>query len=175
MERNKEWQWSIDAYKEHIKETEGFKKEDKGMRGTQIHYEATGKYDVIDIIQDYKLNFNKGNVVKYLLRCGKKDDELQELNKAKDYIEREIQHLKEIRDRKNEEWRSNQLLFFFVKFLLKWDWCLNNVYIYIYQTNKMDKEAVILKLENQIFIAKLYGRDYSVKDLEEVLTFLKQN
>lgn len=39
----------------------------------------------------------------------------------------------------------------------------------------MDKEAVILKLENQIFIAKLYGRDYSVKDLEEVLTFLKQN
>ena len=56
------------------------------MRGTQIHYEATGDYDVIDIIQDYKLNFNRGNVVKYILRCGKKDDEIRELNKAKDYI-----------------------------------------------------------------------------------------
>lgn len=42
------------------------------MRGTQIHYEATGDYDVIDIIQDYKLNFNRGNIIKYVLRCGKK-------------------------------------------------------------------------------------------------------
>ena len=49
----REWDWTIDEYNKHIKE-------DKGMRGTQIHYEATGDYDVIDIIQDYKLNFNKG-------------------------------------------------------------------------------------------------------------------
>ena len=84
-------------YNKHIKETEGFKKEDKGMRGTQIHYENGKGYDVIDIIQDYKLNFNRGNIVKYVLRCGKKDDEIQELTKAKDYIEREIQYLKELR------------------------------------------------------------------------------
>ena len=90
----KEWDWTIDEYNKHIKE-------DKGMRGTQIHYEATGDYDVIDIIQDYKLNFNRGNVVKYILRCGKKDDEIQELNKAKDYIEREIQYLKELRKGNN--------------------------------------------------------------------------
>jgi hypothetical protein len=95
----KEWDWTIKEYNKHIKKDV--------MRGTQIHYEATGEYDVIDIIQDYKLNFNKGNVIKYLLRCGKKDDEIQELYKAKDYIEREIQYLKEIRDKKNEEWRSS--------------------------------------------------------------------
>lgn len=38
----------------------------------------------------------------------------------------------------------------------------------------MNKEEIILKLENQIFIAKLYERDYSVKDLEEVLTYLNK-
>ena len=85
----REWDWTIDVYKEHIKETP--------MRGTQIHYENGKDYDVIDIIQDYKLNFNRGNIVKYILRCGKKDDEIQELTKAKDYIEREIQYLKELR------------------------------------------------------------------------------
>ena len=92
----REWDWTIDEYNKHIKE-------DKGMRGTQIHYEATGDYDVIDIIQDYKLNFNRGNIVKYILRCGKKDDEIRELNKAKDYIEREIQYLKELRNKDAEE------------------------------------------------------------------------
>lgn len=38
----------------------------------------------------------------------------------------------------------------------------------------MTKEEIILKLENQIFIANLYERAYSVKDLEEVLTYIKQ-
>ena len=40
--------------------------------------------------------------------------------------------------------------------------------------NLMEKQEIILKLENQIFIAKLYDREHSVKDLEEVLTYLKQ-
>ena len=40
--------------------------------------------------------------------------------------------------------------------------------------NKMEKQEIILKLENQIFIAKLYEREHSVKDLEEVLTYLNK-
>ena len=86
----REWDWTIDVYKEHIKEN-------KGMRGTQIHYEATGDYDIIDVCNHYKLNFNRGNVIKYIARAGKKQDELQDLYKAKDYIEREIQYLKELK------------------------------------------------------------------------------
>ena len=39
---------------------------------------------------------------------------------------------------------------------------------------KMEKQEIILKLENQIFIAKLYEREYSVKDLEEILTYLNK-
>ena len=39
---------------------------------------------------------------------------------------------------------------------------------------KMEKQEIILKLENQIFIAKLYEREHSVKELEEVLTYLNK-
>lgn len=44
----------------------------------------------------------------------------------------------------------------------------------MFKANKMTKEDIILKLENQIFIAKMYEREYSIKELEEVLTYLKQ-
>ena len=73
------------------------------MRGNAIHYEATGDYDVIDFCQHYKLSFNRGNVVKYIARAGKKDDELQDLYKAKDYIEREIAFVRELRNKEAEE------------------------------------------------------------------------
>jgi len=73
------------------------------MRGTQIHYEATGEYDIIDVCNHYSLNFNRGNVVKYIARAGKKQDELQDLYKAKDYIEREIAYIREIRNKEAEE------------------------------------------------------------------------
>ena len=70
------------------------------MRGTAIHYEATGDYDIIDVCNHYALNFNRGNVIKYIARAGKKDDELQDLYKAKDYIEREIAF---VREKRNQE------------------------------------------------------------------------
>ena len=73
------------------------------MRGNSLHYEATGEYDLIDIISDYNLNFNRGNVLKYIIRAGTKDDELQDLNKALDYIQREIQYVREIRDKELEK------------------------------------------------------------------------
>jgi hypothetical protein len=77
------------------------------MRGNSLHYEATGEYDLIDIISDYKLNFNRGNVLKYIVRAGKKDDELQDLNKALDYIQREIAYVRELRDKQLEETLNN--------------------------------------------------------------------
>lgn len=70
------------------------------MRGNAIHYEATGEYDVIDICQDYQLNFQRGSALKYIVRAGKKDDELQDLYKAKDFIEREIAF---VREKRNQE------------------------------------------------------------------------
>lgn len=77
------------------------------MRGNALHYEATGEYDLIDIISDYKLNFSRGNVLKYIIRAGKKDDELQDLYKALDYLQREIQYVRELRDKQLEETLNN--------------------------------------------------------------------
>lgn len=48
--------------------------------------------DVTFIINKFNLNFNKGNVIKYLVRAGKKDPskEIEDLEKARDYIDYEI-------------------------------------------------------------------------------------
>lgn len=56
------------------------------------HYQGN-KFEVIDIIEDYKLGFNLGNSIKYILRAGKKDDIVQDLRKAKWYLEREINNI----------------------------------------------------------------------------------
>ena len=53
------------------------------------HYN-TGKIEVIDVIEDWNLNFNMGNAVKYVARADHKGKPLEDLNKAKWYIEREI-------------------------------------------------------------------------------------
>ena len=64
-----------------------------GMK--QPHYETESGFDVIDVCKAYDLNFNKGNMVKYVCRAGKKQDELTDLLKAKEYLEREIKFIRE--------------------------------------------------------------------------------
>jgi hypothetical protein len=54
------------------------------------HYNVDG-YEVIDIIDAFKLNFNMGNALKYLLRADRKGNKLQDLKKALWYLQREIE------------------------------------------------------------------------------------
>ena len=81
-------QYSIDTIKEtgfyYIKDT----------KNTPPHYQ--GKIQPIDLINAQDLNFNLGNVVKYVCRAGKKAGEntLSDLEKAKDYINFEIERVK---------------------------------------------------------------------------------
>jgi hypothetical protein len=42
------------------------------MKATQLHYENGQGYDIIDVCKDYSLNFNRGNILKYVARAGKK-------------------------------------------------------------------------------------------------------
>ena len=56
------------------------------------HYK-TNSIDVIDIAKLYNLNFNRGNIVKYICRAGKKDSELNDLLKAQEYIKRELEYI----------------------------------------------------------------------------------
>ena len=59
------------------------------------HY-TDGKIEVLDFIEDKKLNYHRGNAVKYICRAGKKDPtkEAEDLEKAVFYLNREIQLLK---------------------------------------------------------------------------------
>ncbi len=56
------------------------------------HY-TYGSIECIDFIEDKELNFNRGNAIKYIVRAGHKENELQDLQKAKWYIEREISRI----------------------------------------------------------------------------------
>lgn len=66
------------------------------MKASQIHYDSGKDYDIIDVCKDYTLNFNKGNILKYVVRSGKKRNEfeLQDLLKAQDYLDREIEYIR---------------------------------------------------------------------------------
>lgn len=56
------------------------------------HY-TKGKFEVIDVIEDWELCFHLGNTVKYIARAKYKDNELKDLKKARWYLERKIKNL----------------------------------------------------------------------------------
>ena len=58
------------------------------------HYKSGG-IEVIDVIEAFELNFRLANVVKYVLRAGRKGDALEDLEKAAWYLDREIDKLEE--------------------------------------------------------------------------------
>lgn len=53
------------------------------------HYN-TGKYEAIDVIEDWQLGFNLGNAIKYISRAEHKGNKVEDLKKAIWYINREI-------------------------------------------------------------------------------------
>jgi hypothetical protein len=59
------------------------------------HYHGDRKYEPIAVIEDWKLNYRMGNVLKYLSRNGRKpgEDPIEGLKKMIWYIEREIASL----------------------------------------------------------------------------------
>lgn len=57
------------------------------------HYTAGRKYEPRKVIADWGLNFNLGNAVKYISRAGRKGDKIEDLKKAIQYIEFEIEEL----------------------------------------------------------------------------------
>lgn len=61
------------------------------------HYGGDTTYEVIKVIEAWGLGFVLGNVVKYVARAGKKpgNSELQDLKKARDYINKRIEKLEE--------------------------------------------------------------------------------
>ena len=56
-------------------------------------------YEAIKIIEAYDLNFSLGNVIKYVLRVGKKSESaIEDLEKAARYIQFQIDYLRRSKD-----------------------------------------------------------------------------
>lgn len=53
------------------------------------HYNF-GKFEVIDVLVDWKMDFLLGNVIKYVARAGRKGSKSEDLKKARVYLERAI-------------------------------------------------------------------------------------
>lgn len=62
----------------------------KEMVNHPSHYNQ-GKYEVIDVIEDWKLDFCLGNAIKYIARAEYKENKIEDLKKAIWYINREIE------------------------------------------------------------------------------------
>ena len=90
LTKNKEdtYRWVRNDSLEEAKE-QGFTTEAKEEVNHPPHY-TVGGVETIDFIEAKQLNFNLGNVVKYLSRAGEKVDALQDLQKARWYLNREI-------------------------------------------------------------------------------------
>lgn len=54
------------------------------------HYCEGRTYMPIDVIEDWELGFNLGSCLKYIARAGRKGDALEDLKKARFYLDREI-------------------------------------------------------------------------------------
>jgi len=53
------------------------------------HYKRGG-IEAIDVIEAWELGFHLGNAVKYISRAGHKGDEVEDLEKARWYLDRYI-------------------------------------------------------------------------------------
>ena len=62
---------------------------DSDMVNHPKHYLGNG-LEAIDVIESFKLDFNLGNAVKYILRAGRKGDAMQDIEKAIWYLKRAI-------------------------------------------------------------------------------------
>jgi len=105
-ENYKDYQEFIEKKKKVINEvTEKFSKtfqdlDEKRNVDHPNHYGGDTTYEVIKVLEAWELDFHLGNVVKYVARAGKKnkDTELEDLKKAKWYLERKIEKLQKSKE-----------------------------------------------------------------------------
>lgn len=73
-----------------------FKNKEKYKKGeTPTYY--VGKYKgikAIEVIYDFGLEHNEASALEYILRAGKKDDRVQDLQKAINHLQMKIEFLK---------------------------------------------------------------------------------
>ena len=66
------------------------------------HYNQ-GKHEVIDVILDWGLGFVEGNIIKYVARSEHKENRLEDLKKARWYINYLIENLEDNKEELDKE------------------------------------------------------------------------
>lgn len=84
--------WYLRKEKPEIKNTE--ETQEKDIINRPEHY-TKGGIEVREFIDSWKLDFNSGNVIKYVVRAPYKGTELQDLKKAQNYLN----HLIELKEK----------------------------------------------------------------------------
>lgn len=85
--KKKEVQTIVEKVEPEVKVVELPKQED--VINHPSHY-TRGKIEVIDFIEDQQLPYHLCNVIKYISRAGHKGDKLEDLKKARWYLDRYI-------------------------------------------------------------------------------------
>jgi hypothetical protein len=90
---------SVKKYEE-MNQREGTIIIDEDNNSSVIHPQHYGgkdnPYEAIKVIEAWEVGFNLGNTLKYISRAGKKDNTIQDLEKALFYLGREIQNRKKL-------------------------------------------------------------------------------
>ena len=86
----------VNTYIRHYKNKQGkdmlmFEIEEKEMVDHPSHYNQG--IETIEYIESWSMNFNTGNVIKYVTRAGYKNNQLEDLKKAMWYLQREIDRI----------------------------------------------------------------------------------
>lgn len=96
--------YNLQAHKEAIEERRGsIEYEVRTANAKQVggdHYKKMGvqTWDVVDTWPiDQRIGYYRGNALKYVMRIGAKDEEIQEAGKAIHYLEKLLEVLKERR------------------------------------------------------------------------------
>ena len=71
------------------------------MVNSPSHY-TQGKYEVIAVIEDWKLEHHEATALKYVARAKHKINRIEDLEKAVWYLNRKIKLLKELKDVKSD-------------------------------------------------------------------------
>lgn len=82
-----------DARREFCRRRETYSKPVSDIVSSQSHYCEGREYEPRKVIMDWGLNFYLGNVVKHISRAGRKGDALEDLQKAAQYLQWEIERL----------------------------------------------------------------------------------
>lgn len=115
----------------------------------QKHYNV-GEIEVIDVINSWKLNFNCGNILKYIGRCNYKGNKETDLQKVLTYIDYELEH-------QNQPLLNIDKVKYKIEMVLE-DWKLSNnlstaiinLYVYVIGGNHQVLENVRTNIKEEL-------------------------